>query len=196
MEKYYWGQEDTSVHFCEDKYVRSSYIAEYANTWSSVAYICMGLIFLRTKLSKLGWGLILVGIGAFALHMTLRSYAQMLDETAMLVLSFETVSHIKKINRYWVMPIVTIYLLLHNYFAYFFIIFTSVQLYLAYLGYTTTRGIRRGLIVAYVITFSIGTSCWLLDQFACDTVKSYQMHAWWHILTALAIGFGFVALLF
>ena len=196
MENYYWGPEDTSVHFCEDKYIQSPYVAEYANTVSSMAYIYIGMLFLKTKLYKLGWALILVGIGAITLHMTLRAYAQMLDEAAMLVLSFETVSHIKKISRYWIIPIVGAYVFLHNYFAYFFIVFAAAQLYLAYLGYTTTKGLQRAFIITYIVIFCMGTCCWFLDQFACESVQSYQMHAWWHLLTAFSIGFGFMALLY
>ena len=93
---YYWGPEDTSVHFCEDKYIHNHRIAEYYNTISSLYYIVIGLIFLNTRLSHLGKSLIAVGIGAFLLHMTLRYYAQMFDESAMLVISFDTIRHIKK----------------------------------------------------------------------------------------------------
>ena len=93
---YYWGPEDTSVHFCEDKYVRSQWIAEYFNTISSIYYVLVGLYFLKTRISNLGQSLILVGIGAFALHMTLRVYAQMFDEIAMIILSYDTVCYIKK----------------------------------------------------------------------------------------------------
>ena len=44
----------------------------------------MGIYFLNSRISPLGQSLILVGIGAFVLHMTLRVYAQMLDEISML----------------------------------------------------------------------------------------------------------------
>ena len=192
---YYWGPEDTSVHFCEDKYVHFNWIAEYFNTVSSIYYIIVGLYFLNTRISHLGQSLILVGLGAFALHMTLRVYAQMFDEIAMLVLSYDAVSNIKKTSRYWIAPIVLLYFVLHEYFVYFFVIFAIAQIYLADLGLKHTRGQRRSFIIGYIVLFSMGTLCWLLDQFACYYVKEYQMHAFWHVFTALAIGSGFMALI-
>ena len=44
---YFWGPEDTSVHFCEDKYVHSYWIAEYFNTISSIFYILVGVYFFK-----------------------------------------------------------------------------------------------------------------------------------------------------
>ena len=192
---YYWGPEDTSVHFCEDKYVQSPWIAEYFNTISAVYYVLVGLYFLNTRISNLGQSLILVGLGAFALHMTLRVYAQMFDEIAMIVLSYDAVSYIKKTSRFWAIPIIAGYMVLHEYFIYFFILFAASQIYLADLGLKITKGRKRWFIIAYIVLFSTGTACWLLDQFACYYVKQYQMHAFWHLFTALGIGCGFMALI-
>ena len=192
---YYWGPEDTSVHFCEDKYVRSPWIAEYFNTISSIYYVLVGLYFLKTRISNLGQSLILVGLGAFALHMTLRVYAQMFDEIAMIILSYDTVCYIKKTSRYWVIPIISGYIVLHEYFVYFFVFFAAAQIYLADLGLKITKGRKKWFIIGYITLFLMGTICWLLDQFACYYVKNYQMHAFWHLFTALSIGSGFMALI-
>ena len=107
---YYCGPEDTSVHFCEDKYTKHPRVAEYYNTISSLYYIVIGILFLNSRISHLGKSLIIVGIGAFLLHMTLRYYAQMLDEAAMLVISFDAVRHIKKntISRWFLVHRLTL----------------------------------------------------------------------------------------
>jgi dihydroceramidase len=190
--EYFWGPEDTSVHFCEDKYINSPWIAEYFNTLTSICYIIVGIYFLNSRISPLGQSLILV---AFVLHMTLRVYAQMLDEISMLVLSCDAVSHIRKSSRWWSVPIIGLYFALHEYFVYFFIVFTMTQIYIAHNGLQITHGIKRWFIIGYITFFSIGTVCWLLDQFACEYVQEYQMHAFWHIFTSLAIGSGLSALI-
>jgi len=193
---YYWGPEDTSVHFCEDKYTKHPRVAEYYNTISSLYYIVIGILFLNSRISHLGKSLIIVGIGAFLLHMTLRYYAQMLDEAAMLVISFDAVRHIKKntISRWFLVPLLTLYVIFHNYFIYFFVIFALFQIYMAHIGLQITRpgSYQKLFIIGYIILFSSGTACWLCDQFLCDYFKDYQMHAWWHILTAMGIGSGFL----
>ena len=50
----YWGKEDTSVHFCEQKYAVSPYISEWYNTWSALSYVIVGLYFIRTRLDEVG----------------------------------------------------------------------------------------------------------------------------------------------
>ena len=191
---YYWGPEDTSVHFCEDKYTVHPRVAEYYNTISSLYYIAIGIIFLNTRVAHLGKSLIVVGIGAFLLHMTLRYYAQMLDESAMLVMSFDAVREIKKkkFSRWFLAPLLLLYFVLHNYFIYFFVIFALFQIYMAHIGLQIARpgSYQKVFIIGYIVLFSSGTVCWLCDQFLCNYVKEYQMHAWWHIFTALAIGSG------
>lgn len=196
---YYWGPQDTSVYFCEDKYVKNPRIAEYYNTMSSLYYVVIGLAFINTKISHLGKSLIVVGIGAFLLHMTLRFYAQMLDESAMLIISFDAVRHIKKnkISRWYLFPLLVLYVLLHNYFVYFFITFALFQIYVAHIGLQITKpgSYQKIFIIGYIVLFSIGAACWLCDQFLCDYVKPYQLHAWWHIFTSLAIGSGLLVFL-
>ena len=195
----YWGEEDTSVHFCEDKYKVTPYAAEYYNTLSSLYYVGIGLLFLNTRVRHLGQSLILMGIGAFLLHMTLRYYAQMLDEGTMLILSFNAARHIKPtIPRWIIVPLLVLYTILHNYFIYFFIIFTTFQIYMAYilLNITKSGSYVKIFILGYIVLFCLGTICWLSDQFLCSYVKDYQMHAWWHLFTSLAIGSGFLVFLF
>lgn len=192
----YWGTEDTSIHFCEDKYKESPIVAEYYNTISSLYYIVIGSLFLTSKISHLGRSLIMVGIGAFCLHMTLRYYAQMLDETAMLIISFDIIRYLKKntISRWLLLPLIILYIIFHNYFIYFFAIFALFQIYIIYIGLQNVRSgtYQKICIIGYTILFCVGTICWLCDQFLCEYVKEYQMHAYWHMFTAFATGCGFL----
>lgn len=47
---HYWGQEDTSVHFCEKKYDQVWWAAELFNTISSAFYIIVGGVLSRFPL--------------------------------------------------------------------------------------------------------------------------------------------------
>ena len=67
----FWGKPDASVDFCEDKYIKNDYIAEYYNTLSAFAYILVGTFYYKTKLKKIGLSIIFLGIGTTVLHSTL-----------------------------------------------------------------------------------------------------------------------------
>ena len=95
----YWGVSDASVSFCEDKYIKSDYIAEYYNTLSALSYIIIGCIYLNTKLKEIGCATVMLGIGTGILHGTLRYYGQWLDEISMLILSFFIINRIRCINN-------------------------------------------------------------------------------------------------
>ena len=95
---YYWGIPDASVSFCENKYDKYFWIAEYHNTISSLCYVIMGLLIMRSRLKFLGQLLCCVGIGAMLLHATLRHLSQMGDEMSMLALSFYSLKELRPTN--------------------------------------------------------------------------------------------------
>ena len=64
----FWGEPDSSVHFCEDKYATNDYVAEYYNTLSAFSYILVGMFYYKTKLKKIGVSIIFLGIGTGVLH--------------------------------------------------------------------------------------------------------------------------------
>ena len=41
---------------------------------------------------------------------------------------------------------------------------------------------KRALVVTVV-----GGACWLADRIMCQQVQAVQLHAWWHVLTAIAL---------
>ena len=154
---HYWGQEDTSVHFCEKKYDQVWWAAELFNTISSAFYIIVGGCFLGSHLDRLGKAVIGVGIGSWILHMTLRYYGQWIDEIAMLLLCFLCAKKVKKtLSNYLLIPIIYLYTLLHQYFVYFFGIFTLAQFYLIYYSLKHIRETKRICIFGYILFFIIG----------------------------------------
>ena len=199
MRDEFWGTPDASVSFCENKYVKYYWIAEYHNTISSFCYIFVGLMMMRTRLKFLGQLLCGVGIGAALLHATLRHWAQLGDEISMLILSFYTLKELRpSTSKYILYPLLISYCLFSQYFAIFFLTFTGLQLLIAKYARKKINMKNKKYIFLYFFSFITGTFCWLLDQF-CRTkygnrLEPFQLHAWWHFFTATAMGFGYYAL--
>jgi len=87
----FWGNKTSSVNFCEEDYVYSTYIAEFHNTWTSLIFVWLPLLgLLRSNPSKewrFVWAfiqLIITGIGSVILHTTLTAAGQQADEIPML----------------------------------------------------------------------------------------------------------------
>lgn len=200
----YWGTPDVSVSFCEDKYIVSNYIAEYYNTMSALSYVIVGLIFSRTRLKRLSKIIMILGLGTALLHGTLRFYGQWLDEVSMLILSFYIIKEVrlirlnKRTNNLYLFPLIFNYFLFSHYFCYFFIVFSSLQIYtykIARNDYENYSKREYYLIKAYSIVLILSTFCWLLDQLFCEYVKDYHLHAVWHSGTALSLLLGLSALI-
>jgi len=199
----FWGTPDVSVSFCEDKYVVSNYIAEYYNTMSALSYVIVGLLFYKTRLKKLSKIIILLGLGTALLHSTLRFYGQWLDEISMLILSFYIIQELREMrfgirtSELFLVFLIFPYFLFED-FSYFFIVFLFLQIYTYSISRKNYDECSREvyyLIKAYSIILVLSTICWLCDQLFCDFVKDYQLHAVWHVGTALALLTGLWALL-
>jgi len=199
----YWGQKDTTITFCEVPYKDSIYIAEYYNSISGLFYSFIGLYFLNTKLKNISYTLIILGLGTFALHATQRWYGQWLDELSMLLLSFQSIKHLRNINHkktynsiFLFMTI--LYGLWHT--KTFIIMFISSQIYIFDLlrkvkpkkNFKLTSYVYR---LFYKYIFIISIISWILDQYFCKYFKSVHLHAIWHIGTAIVAFLGFNNLL-
>ena len=200
----YWGTPDVSVSFCEDKYIVSNYIAEYYNTMSALSYVIVGLIFSRTRLKRLSKIIMMLGIGTALLHGTLRFYGQWLDEVSMLILSFYIIKEVRWIrlkkmtSELYLFPLIIPYFVLQKYFCYFFLVFSSLQIYtykIARKDYKKSNKSEYYLIKGYSVVLIFSTICWLLDQLFCEYVRVYQLHAVWHSGTALSLLLGLYALI-
>lgn len=181
---YYWGLPDASVEFCEDKYVEVHWIAEYYNTLSSFLYILVGMCFLNTKIYKIAWAVIGVGVGSILLHGTLRWYGQWMDEIFMLITSFRSLQYVRPALKDFILPIILfIYFFFSEIYTVFLILFSMMNLPLLYLTLKRNRLCGR----LYVFSFIAAFFCWWLDQIFCDYFKQLYLHAWWHILTSFGI---------
>ena len=197
----YWGTPDISVKFCEDKYVVSEYIAEYYNTITALAYIVIGILFFNTRFKNISVLTITMGLGTFILHGTLRCYGQWLDEVSMLLLSFFLIKYLrerekKETNSYLCGLIVVFYFIFNKKFHIFVLLFFSMQCYIYKLAHkrkSTSNRTKKWIINSYTIILFLSMYCWLLDQFVCNYVKSWQLHAWWHVGTAISLGLGLLS---
>ena len=189
---YFWGEPDASIQFCEDKYIYSSWIAEYYNTLTALFYILVGLLFIRTKIAKIAWAVIGVGVGSVLLHGTLRCYGQWADEISMLCVSFTAFQYFHPTIKSFILPtLIIIYAFLHHYFIFFFTLFILMNIPLLYITYKRNNIYGR----IYLFCFGMGFVCWCLDQCLCDYVQDFYLHAWWHIWTAIGILFALLELL-
>jgi len=196
----YWGKSDASVSFCENKYMKSPFIAEYHNTISSLCYVFMGLLLIKKRHRTLGKWLCIVGIGAFLLHATLRKWAQMFDESAMLGLSFNALHKLNsKYSKYWLYPCLLSYVFFCDFFIIFFLMFASLQVLIAINVNKKKNDYNKKWIIIYIFSFCVALLCWGLDQMCKvkfnNTLEPMQLHAWWHFLTSLSIGFGVKAIM-
>ena len=147
------------------------------------------MYFSFTKLNEVGYALIMTGIGTAVLHGTCTNYGQWIDEMSMLLLSFATVREVGNyiLSYVWLLAMWGVYLLYHEIFAVFFVGFLLFQIYIfkrgREIGLRKNKTIITNLCIGSAI---LGGIVWALDQFACEYVKDYQLHAWWHVLTAMA----------
>lgn len=190
---YYWGQPDTTVSFCEQKYDKVFWIAEYYNTYSAFPYVVFGMFFLLTKIKHIGITLIALGISTAIMHTTLRYYGQWLDECSMLTLSYSAIQLLNKKATHWGYGIIIFYyFLVKEHFILFFSLFFLMQTYIIYQSfYKKINWIQGIFIKLYIFCFLLATVCWVIDQTLCNYIYDIPFHAAWHILSALGMFYGF-----
>ena len=88
----FWGLPTAQINFCEADYLFTPFIAEFANTFTNMAYIAYSLYGLHNlhRTRRLTWkpalpliGLAGVGICSATFHMTLREIPQLADDLSM-----------------------------------------------------------------------------------------------------------------
>ena len=181
----YWGEYDSSVIFCEDKYANSHFIAEYYNTLSGLFYFFIALYFFTTKMKKYAYLISSVSIGTIALHGTLRWYGQWIDEMAMLTLMFFYIKDVYYDLKYiYCAMMLGFYMTFHDNYNVFLFLFIFIVIY----QYNTVQLIindekTRYYLKMYKLSMMIGFTFWLLDRL-CFT-KIINFHVLWHILSGI-----------
>ncbi|MDC0141983.1 ceramidase [bacterium] len=171
----YWGYSDTTISFCELKYEKKYWIAEYYNTLSSFFYIAAILPFWRTKnitlvLSGLG-----IGVGSIILHGTGRFYGQYIDELSMLIFTHTLLKKYDPNTPNCLLYLIVFYLIYSENFFFFFGLFTFYNIRFFYLFQHKSYQMR---------IFILSIFCWLMDQLC---IYPINFHIWWHFLTSISI---------
>ena len=181
----FWGDKDTSISFCEQKYDQVFWIAEYYNTLSSFSYIIACLPFINTKKYKIAWSGIGIGVGSIMLHGSMRYYGQWVDEISMIMFSYHLLRYVDaRFPSLWRI-LVPIYLVQWRHFLIMVSFFSSMQI--RTFNILLQKKENHLYLYFYSLFFCMGFTCWLLDQFFCPAVQEYQLHAFWHIFTSISI---------
>lgn len=92
QENGFWGIPTSTIDWCEENYVVSGYIAEALNTITNSIFILLALFaiyhayhnHLEPRFIFTALGFLLVGVGSWLFHMTLKYQFQLLDELPMI----------------------------------------------------------------------------------------------------------------
>lgn len=88
----YWGPVTSTIDWCEENYVVSSYFAEFFNATTNLSFFALSLHHLYSSIkNKHGWlfnflavGMGFVGLGSWLFHMSLQYEYQLMDELPMI----------------------------------------------------------------------------------------------------------------
>tara|TARA_B100000963_G_scaffold277573_1_gene245956 strand:- start:16410 stop:17015 length:606 start_codon:yes stop_codon:yes gene_type:complete len=191
---YYWGEPDISVKFCENKYDKYFWIAEYHNTISSIIYLLVGIFYYYTKIRPLSYYLFFMGFSTAVMHGTLRYYGQILDELSIILIFHENIKRLYKKN--YTIPLIfnlLMYLRFYqHYYVFLSIFFTYKFLILKKLCFKKKfKQNEEIFIYIYYFYFSLAGICWFIDQKLCNYYSYIEFHALWHYFSGFAIFFAF-----
>ncbi|KAK4102469.1 alkaline phytoceramidase [Parathielavia hyrcaniae] len=89
-----WSPPTSRANFCEEDYVITFYIAEFINALTNIAYVYYALKAIyprgrgRPKPDFMSLSLLVLGLGSFLFHATLRQALEFVDEFSMLGLTW------------------------------------------------------------------------------------------------------------
>ena len=181
------------VDWCEMNYNTLSFVCEFMNAISSIAYTIHAYYhyYHYTPLvsdKKQIWKLLfmnnmILGLSSFLFHATLSEFGQFLDETC-IVIWMSLIAHILNVLDFFVvLPVLTF--MFRPYFTRFSLFFVG-GLYLIKSQKTLqkTPSIQRATKCAFT-QFSFAVLCWIIDFLFCPLLP-FSLHWIWHIYGALA----------
>jgi dihydroceramidase len=195
----------SSVNWCENDYTHSEIIAEYWNTITGIFIIISALYNFYQNKRKSVWELyfsnfllLLVGVGTMLFHGTLFYIYQLLDEVPMILLIIEYYKLVDKDTVYLPKLYSSIPVIVGSYYVhpdYQVILFqsfivTGVVLLAFHFSYFTKKyniDLQELPIILTITIFS--TIIWSIDKHYCNYVVHLNLHAIWHITTAIGMIF-------
>ncbi|CEO99199.1 hypothetical protein PBRA_001105 [Plasmodiophora brassicae] len=205
MQTGYWPQT-ASVNWCEDDYVFTPYVAEFANSLSSLAMCVVGICGARLhRRAPLPFqcvfaSIILVGIGSALFHATLMYEMQMLDELPMLFVVAALLDILLEAYNgvepsFWTRAAIGAHTACvcglvattsgSIQFAVFHLTFGTMEILCLYIMFKVFLRRRHGgadarmtsLFTQGIGLYAFGVSCWLIDLNLCIFINGGE-HSW------------------
>ena len=197
----FWGSTTSTIDWCEENYVVSSYIAEFWNTISNLAMLIPSLVgYFYSRKNSFGHtislcflSLALVGVGSWWFHMTLLYEMQLFDELPMLFGSLVLVYLMliilyprieqEAMFRAKVLAVLVVYGIVCT-FIYLYLK-TPILFQTAYGALVTLMlyfdiqilkllPCDRKLFFGSIFFYYGGFALWLVDNFFCDNLRSIR----------------------
>ncbi|OXA52326.1 alkaline ceramidase 3 [Folsomia candida] len=220
----FWGTPTSTLDWCEINYEVSPFIAEFWNTLSNLGMIIPPLIGiyqimrhgLERKFVLTMASIMLVGVGSWAFHMTLRYSMQLLDELPMVLGNTVLIYQLSEIRKSakrdinWSMIVLCaayfvifcgLYLSLKNpvihQVMYGMGVLVVLSLDLRLVNFNQCRTCTK-LLSAGFFLYTFGFGVWNIDNQLCSQITELrsqlptslrpltQLHAWWHLLAGYA----------
>ncbi|EJT81298.1 hypothetical protein GGTG_01281 [Gaeumannomyces tritici R3-111a-1] len=156
----YWGEQTSTLNWCEEDYNFTHYIAEFVNTFSNLIFMWLGakgiwncVTYGHSRVLTFGFiGYIIVGLGSMAFHATLKYSMQLADELPMIyttcIMGFATFAYGKgRMFRLWLgsalaglAAFITIYYHITKNPVFHQVAYASLMIALVVRGYFVTKG--------------------------------------------------------
>lgn len=192
----------SSIDWCETNFVYNNFIAEFWNSFSSLAISGFGIVgaYNYPEIDTLYYSLVPIGITSFYFHASLSLLGQLLDEFSIIftiILSLHYInSHVYKFFNTRLLYLVNI--------SQVFLMFTwpdyNRLIFFIY-GFYFWQFLRRVKLqlppdnIYYIniseYLFALSVTCWVIDYFFC--VKTINFHALWHVLIGVMAYYLFKA---
>jgi hypothetical protein len=196
-----------SIAFCEAR--ECAWVVEPSNAWSNLAYVLCGLVILgglarrSAPLRLIGVAAIAIGLGSFAFHGTGTRVGELIDVSAMYLLS--CLALVFAARRLWSLSggaLLLLYLVLVGSSVLVMIVSGSNGIFMfagqitvavlteLYLYMKRPRWASYGAQQAMIASFTLAFAIWNADKWdlLCRPDNHFITgHAVWHVLTAVAI---------
>jgi dihydroceramidase len=194
----FWGEPDTLVTWCEEKYAVSPYISEFHNMWTNIIYLIVPIFIKNFRLNVY---ILTMGVGSILFHGTSRYYFQLLDEIPMILVTTEffNMYHNRTplTRKWWFYTLLyfssmigMIFYVFVGFYNLFITIFTCHVLMLQTVGFEATRylPVARNNYYKAFVCMGVGKLAWEIEQRYCDKNPDlYVLHGLWHFLSGMSI---------
>mmetsp|Transcript_54884 Transcript_54884/g.128853 ORF Transcript_54884/g.128853 Transcript_54884/m.128853 type:complete len:287 (+) Transcript_54884:50-910(+) len=202
----FWGAKTASVNWCERDYAASYYIAELANSLTSLCLvatgvygICAHVTLVERRYLLAFFTFVVIGLGSFAFHATLLRSMQLLDELPMVWANTVFIYICRSMNdrrnscriaEVIVLALLTLLATLaiatfdtENQNVFLLCYGSGVQ-YLVWSSYVFCQKSANTtawlLFTTAMLCYSGGFLLWLIDRNFCHSVRPLYLHVFWH----------------